>query len=124
MKIAIGTNDKQTINAGHFGESRRFCVVEVLMAKVRQVECRDNPWWNLEVGQRASKIAALLRDCDTLVIRSIVKQGLDFLSQKFRQVFLTSLTSLEEISARFSQGDMAGFKKYNPATQKFEACAE
>lgn len=119
MKIAIGTNDQQNINPHHFGESRYFFVVEI-SDNTRVSAYRENPWWNLEVSQRAPRIAALLGDCDAIVIRGIAKQGLDILSQTFRSIFLTRLTDLNEIAARLARGEMADFQAYNPATQKFE----
>ncbi len=119
MRIAIGTNDRQNINPHHFGESRYFYVVEISV-HARVVACRANPWWNLKVSQRAPRIAALLGDCEAIVIRGIVKQGLDILSQTFRSVLLTRLTEVDDIAARLARGEMAEFQTYNPATQKFE----
>jgi predicted Fe-Mo cluster-binding NifX family protein len=123
MKIAIGTNDRKTINSTHFGESRYFCVFEILMAQAHTVECRDNPWAAHEIPGKARNIVRLLNDCDAIVIRQIGKEGFKAWPEKKRLIFRTTLNDLDDIVGHFSQGEMEHFKKYNAAAGKFQACA-
>ena len=122
MKIAIGTHDKKTINPHHFGESKYFCVVEILMAQPRSVECRENPYTRHGIPGKGLKIADMLQDCDAYIVKSIGNHAFQFLPERGIQLFLTKLDDIDEILNKFSQGDLSEFKKFNPQTKKFEAC--
>ncbi len=122
MKIAIGTHDKKTINPDHFGESKYFCVAEILMAKPYSADCRENPYPGHGIPGKGRKIADLLHDCDAYVVRSIGKDAFKLLPERGIQIFLTRLTDLDEIIRTFSEGDLSAYKKFNPQTQKFEVC--
>jgi len=124
MKIVIGTNDRQTINPDHFGESKHFCVTEILMAKEHSVECRDNPFYNRGHGipGKARKIVELLRDCDVVIVKSIGKNAFKLFPDKKIELYLTRLSKIDDTINKFSHGELGYFKKFDPASGKFKEC--
>lgn len=123
MRIAIGTNDKKTLNPAHFGESRYFCVVETLMGRAYTVECRENPWPGHGIPGKSHKVVGLLDDCDAIVARKVGREAFKALPAKRKDLYLTSLTDLDEIIRRFSRGGLTRFRKYDPTRARFRSCA-
>lgn len=120
MKIVTGTNDKKTINPNHFGESRYFCVYEMLMGKESSVDCRENPFAGEHVPGKPQKIMELLNDCDVFIIRSIGRHAFTVLPSQNKTLYLTRLTEIEDVISKLSAGELKYFQKFNPASGKFE----
>ena len=122
MKVAIGTHDKKTLNVDHFGQSRYFCVVEILLAKPYSIEYRKNPASDWHGTGKSGQILELLQDCEAIIVHRMGQGGLRKFPQADKQIFMTSLSELDEIINLFSQGEMQYFKKFNPVKGKFEEC--
>lgn len=126
MKIAVGTDDLQTIRSGHFGESKYYKIFEVRDGQIISNEVRENPFvendhQEHEHGQ-AKNIMKLLNDCDIFLARSMGLHSMPKLLQKGKKPLITKTTSIEEAVDKVINGDYDNFKCFNPETKKLEAC--
>ncbi len=126
MKIAVGTDDLQTIRGGHFGESRFYKIFEVKDGQIISDEVRENPFvendhHEHEHGQ-AKNIMKLLSDCDIFLARSMGLHSMPKLLQKGKKPLITKITSIEDALGKFLKGEYSNFKCFNPETKKLESC--
>jgi len=121
VKLAIATNDKETIPRQHFGESRYFCIVDILNTQPFTVECRGNPIPEHHVPNKPERILELLQDCDALVGRGFGAGSFAQVARQKKQVLLTSHERIEDVTRDLHNGDLRRFKQFDPALNKFVA---
>jgi predicted Fe-Mo cluster-binding NifX family protein len=119
MKLAIATNDKQTIPRAHFGESRYFCIVDLGNAQPVTDEYRENPVPAHHTPGKPDRILVLLRDCNALVGRSFGSGVFSRVASERKQVILTSISRIEDVVRAFAKGDLQAFRRLDPAKMKF-----
>jgi hypothetical protein len=112
--------DERRLFAGHFGESPQFLVVELERPGAEGQERRPNPWHAEPIATRPPRIAALLADCEGVLVRAIAKQGLDQLSRRFR-VLLAPSDDLSLVLDSLEARGLAAFRRFDPALGKFVA---
>lgn len=120
MKLAIGLEDDQRVNSGHFGESPAFLIVDLDRAGEVGPEHRANPWQAEPIATRPPKIAALLADCDAILVRAIAKEGLAALSRRFT-VLLAPTGELAPLLAALERQGIAAFRRFDAAAGRFVA---
>ena len=118
--IALGCADPAHMFDGHFGESPGFTIVDC--DGVRPDEWRDNPWSQEPLTTRPPKIAALLGDCDAIMVRAIARAGLDQLSQRF-VVALATGDEVAQLAAQLTSNGVAGFRQFDRSLGKFVSTA-
>lgn len=119
MRIAMGAVTPHELNAGHFGVSPGFVIVERDdVGTLGEPAWRENPWTDEPIATRPPKIAALLADCDTILVRAIAKEGLAQLSARFT-VLLAATTEVAAIVDALRSPGLAGLRRYDPAAGKF-----
>jgi predicted Fe-Mo cluster-binding NifX family protein len=119
MKLAIATNDGQTIPRAHFGESRYFYIVDLGNAPPVTAECRDNPFPAHHTPGKQDRMLVLLRDCNALVGRSFGSGVFSRVTSGKKQLILTSVSRIEDVVCAFTKGDLHGFRRLDPAKMKF-----
>ena len=119
MKLAIATNDKQTIPKSHFGESRYFCVVDLHNGERFTDECRENPIPEFHTPGKSLAVLDLLGDCDVLVGWEFGRRLFSHATRVKQQAVLTPTSVIEEVVRAFSHGDMRGFRRLDPERKKF-----
>ena len=119
MKLAIGTNDKETLSKKHFGESRYFCVVDILNAKRYTDECRVNRVPEHNISGKRLRILEELKDCDALVGRSFGAGVLRNAVKTHTQIILTTLGRIDEAVNALIAGSLGQFRQFDPQKRKF-----
>jgi predicted Fe-Mo cluster-binding NifX family protein len=119
VKLAIATNDKRTIPKGHFGESRYFCVVDIEEPGPFTEECRDNPLPAHDTPGKSSVILDLLGDCDVLIGRGFGRHFFSHARGAKQQAVLTPVSVIDDVVQAFSQGELKGFRRFDPERGKF-----
>ena len=119
MRLAIATNDKQTIPKSHFGESRYFCVVDLQNGAPLTDECRENPIPEFHTPGKSLAILDLLSDCDVLVGREFGHRLFSHAGRVNQQAVLTPTSVIAEVVQAFSHGEMRGFRRLDPERRKF-----
>ncbi len=80
MKIAVATNNKETV-AGHVGKCKAFLVYEIENEKIKRIELRENTFTNHNRDQHQhhhgyggghghGRLVEGLKDCSTLIFKS------------------------------------------------------
>ncbi len=114
-KIALGCADHTNLFGGHFGESPGFMIVA---REGGAPQWRPNPWSAEPIESRPPKIAALLDDCDAIVVRAIAKEGLAQLSRRFT-VYRAPDEDVPSILATIVGSGIDAFRRFDPTTGKF-----
>lgn len=115
-RIALGCADPGHLFHGHFGESPGFVIVD--LDDHTPTEWRENPWREEPIATRPPKIAALLDDCATIMVRAIAKEGLAQLSQRFT-VTLAPSEDVTAIVDQLARTGLAGVRSYDRERGKF-----
>ena len=78
MKLAIGTDDKNSIREGHFGESQFYLIYEIRNGEIFSQELRENPFSidKNHLHSQAKNIIDLLNDCQIFIGKSMGKKSL------------------------------------------------
>ncbi len=119
MKLAIGTNDKETLPKKPFGESRYFCVVNLLNAQRFTDECRVNEVPEHYISGKRLRILEELKDCDALVGRSFGAGVLRNAAKTRVQIILTTLGRIDEVVHALQDGSLGQFRQFDPRIRKF-----
>jgi predicted Fe-Mo cluster-binding NifX family protein len=119
MRLAIGTDDQETLPKQHFGENRYFCVVDPGDSPAATPEYRANPASEGHGPGKRAQILQALQDCDALVGRGFGASLLTSGGGAAMQIILTSLARVDEVISAFRAGDMAPFKRFDPQSGKF-----
>ena len=119
MKIAIGTDDKETIRQGHFGESRYFWIVELDGYNIVSATYRENPLPEHEIPNKPLRIFQFLNDCDVIIARSMGKRAFSLLASMNKQGVITRHHNLQEAIEDFRKGRYQLFKFFDPTSGKF-----
>lgn len=114
-KIALGCADPAHLSDGHFGESPGFVVLD---SGTDGSEWRPNRWATEPIATRPPKIAALLADCDAIVMRAIATQGLAQLSQRF-VVLRAPDDDVARTVALLRERGVDALRRYDPDRGKF-----
>jgi predicted Fe-Mo cluster-binding NifX family protein len=120
MKLAIGVENERRLFGGHFGESPAFLVVDLDRPGESGRESRPNPWHAEPIATRPPKIAALLADCETILVRAIAKEGLIQLSGRFAVLLAPTDDLAAILSALDREGHTRG-RRFDPELGKFVA---
>ncbi|MHB2148520.1 NifB/NifX family molybdenum-iron cluster-binding protein [Calditrichota bacterium LG25] len=125
MRIAIGTDDLQTIRSGHFGESKYYKIFTVEDGKIVQEEIRENPYVKNEDHEhgQAKNIMQLLKDCDVFLARSMGMHSIPRLVEKGKKPMITRINSIDEAIGRLIGEPYDDFKCFNTQSMKFMPCA-
>ncbi len=128
MKIAVGTDDHETIRKDHFGESRRYRVLEVLNAEVVGKEWRESAHIMLENGRarhgQSQRIIELLQDCSLFMGRSFGKRSLQMIKSRGIDCIITSIENIDRAVSSYLDGQDEGFHYYDKKSKAFSPCAE
>jgi predicted Fe-Mo cluster-binding NifX family protein len=119
MKLAIGTNDKETLPKRPFGESRYFCVVNLLNAQRFTDDCRVNAVPEHDISGKRLRIVEELEDCDALVGRSFGAGILRNAAKMRAQIILTTLGRIDEVVHALQDGSLSQFRQFDPRKRKF-----
>jgi predicted Fe-Mo cluster-binding NifX family protein len=124
MKIAIPTDDKQTI-AGHFGRTLGFKVFEVAGDKITGEEYRENTFTGHARGQHGHHhgehhgphshkgILDNLGDCDTIVARGMGKMLIHDLTNAGKKIFITQEGIIDEALKKLMEGNLDHNESYD-----------
>jgi predicted Fe-Mo cluster-binding NifX family protein len=119
MKFAIGTNDKETLSNGHFGESHYFFVVNLMNAKRLTDECRVNAVAERHSTDKRLRILKELKDCDALIGRSFGHGALRNTRELQPKIILTGLDRIDRVVDALLSGSLDQFKQFDPGRRKF-----
>ena len=128
MKLAIGTDDQETIRKGHFIESRYYLVLEVLNAAVAAREWRENPEAkhsrsNGHQGQ-PQQIITLLGDCSIFLGASFGEKSLQEMSSRGIDCLLTEIEDINQAVSSYLDGQDEGFEYYDKQAKAFFPCSQ
>jgi len=128
MKIAIATDDGNTIRKGHFGSSRYYRIIEILNGEITGRELRGNsPVGNENATghhSQAQKIIDLLKDCSLFIAGSMGKKSSSEITARHIDCIITELKTVDLAVSRYLQGENEGFKFYDADSGKFTSCLE
>lgn len=119
MKLAICTNDKETVSNKHFGESRYFCVVDILNVHRFTDECRANAVPAHHTCDKRLRIVEELKDCDALIGRSFGAAVLRNAEKMRVQIILTRSGRIEDVVNALLAGSLDQFRQFDPRQRKF-----
>ena len=127
MKMAVGTDDQETIRKGHFGDSRCYLVMEVLNAEVIAKEWRESAHIGLENGKnrhgQPQRIIELLQDCSIFMGRSFGKRSLQVIKSRGIDCIITSIEDIDRAVSSYLDGQDEGFHYYDKKSKSFAPCA-
>jgi predicted Fe-Mo cluster-binding NifX family protein len=121
MKLAIATDDKQTIPRGHFGESRYFCIVGILDHRLFTEECRPNPGPDHGMSRKSERILELLQDCDAFVGRGFGARSFARVARERKQMLLTTHERIEDAVRDVRDRNLGRFRQFDPGAGRFVA---
>ena len=129
MKIAVGSDDLQTIRSGHFGESKYYKVFEVENGKIVGTKVIENPFLKEDNAQQhahgeAKNIMRLLSDCRIFLAKSMGMHSIPKLVQRGVKPVISQESSIEKAINALIEGNSSLFRCFNPAKGKFETCTE
>jgi len=128
MKIAVGTDDRQTVRKGHFGGSRYFVVIELLNAEVVGREARDNPHIEDQKTEKihgqADAIIHLLEDCNLFMGRTFGKGSVDEISSRGVDCISTPIEEIDDAVCSYLDGRLEKFSYYSPDTKEHRPCTQ
>jgi predicted Fe-Mo cluster-binding NifX family protein len=119
MKLAIATDDKDTIPSGHFGESRYFCIVDIPDHRLFTEECRPNPVPDHAMPRKSERILNVLQDCDAFVGRGFGARSLVRVAYAHKQILLTTRERIDEAVRDVQAGDLGRFRRFDPSSGRF-----
>ena len=126
MKIAIGSNDKQTINPRHFGESKFYMIFEILNGEIKSEELRENPFHvegKAEHG-KTKQVMEFLDDCDLFMGKTIGKKALEQLADNNIEVITTKIKDIQQAIEYYLIGKDDYFKFYNKDKRSMTPCTD
>ena len=128
MKIAVGTDDKETIRRGHFGESQFYRVIELLNGEIVSKECRQNPNIENKHGPhdhgQAQKPHALLSDCSLFMAKSMGKKSMVKLAERQIDCIITKHDHIDLAVAEYLHGNEDAFKYYDARKSALIPCSQ
>lgn len=126
MKIAIGSNDKETINPRHFGESKFYMIFEILNGQIISEELRENP--NLVEGRgehgKTKQVMSFLNDCDLFMGKNMGRKALEQLAENNVEVITTKVKNIQEALDYYLAGKDDFFKFYHKELKTMIPCVE
>ncbi len=129
MKIAIASNNQKTV-AYHLGRARGFVVVDIEDGEVKSRTYRPVSEDETTAGARmrhgacgghgpghgghghgqgaghGTAVVATIHDCDAVVARGAGHGMVRNLAQASKRLYLTELTSVDEVITAFLRGDL------------------
>jgi predicted Fe-Mo cluster-binding NifX family protein len=128
MKIAIGTDDQESIRKGYFGDSRYYLILEVRNAAVAGREWREDPdatrsKSNGHNGQ-PQRIIMFLGDCSIFLGGSFKEKFLQEISSRGIDCFLTEIEDINKAVSSYLDGQDEGFQYYDKEKKTFIPCSQ
>jgi predicted Fe-Mo cluster-binding NifX family protein len=128
MKIAIGTDDKETIRKGHFGQSRHYLIIEFLNGEIVSREYRRNPDATGEHGKyhqdQANKILELLSDCSLFMAKRMGKTALAKLAARGIDCIITEIDPIDQAVEQYLYGSDEAFQFYDGRKATLIPCSQ
>jgi predicted Fe-Mo cluster-binding NifX family protein len=128
MKIAIGTDDKETIRKGHFCQSRYYFIVEFLNAEVASLEYRRNAGATGEHGPyhdgQVEKTLELLSDCNLFMAKRMGKRSLAKLAAHGIDCIITDIDAIDRAVGQYLYGGDEAFQFYDGRNAKLIPCSQ
>ena len=129
MRVAVGTDDLNTIRNGHFGESKYFKIFEVEKEKVTETEIRENPFLKPESEDthhhgEAKKIMEFLKDCDIFIARSMGLHSIPKLIKMGVKPLITREKEVRQAVEALASGKTDTFLCFDETSKKFNPCKE
>ena len=126
MKIAVGTDDSETIHNGPFCGSKYFKVFEILNAEVVDSLLRDNLVVTGEMiiqgHVKAGEVLRLLKDCSLFMGRSFGKEAVDDISSHGIDCISTPIHGIEDAVDSYLDGKLENFSYYSPNLKVHRPC--
>ncbi len=102
MKIAIPTDDFQTIPRKMLGRAKYFVIYEVgLNGKCDLFEKRSNPYERTLQRGKTFDVMEVLKDCQIIISRNIGKKGIERMKKAGFRVILTKQLLITEALTTF-----------------------
>ncbi len=128
MKIAVGTDDRQTIRKGDFCESRYFMVFEILNAKVTASEVRDNKHPEerkaVEKHGQVEGIIHLLSDCGLFLAKDFYRDAADEIYSQGIDCITTRREEIDDAVDSYLDGKLEDFSYYSPDAKAHLPCTQ
>ena len=121
MKFAVATDDKETIRRAHFGESRYFCIVDVLAGRPFTQECRQNPVPDHDGPRKSERILEALKDCRAFVGRGFGARSLARVAREHKLMLLTARERVDDAVRDVQAGNLGWFRRFDPSSGRFVA---
>lgn len=125
MKIAVGTDDKQHIRKGHFGDSSDYFIFVVEGQTIVGESFRHNPNSDdsAEGGRhhhgKVNAIWSTLNDVDVFIGRSMGRESVPKLIERGVLPILTKIEDAREAVQAFLRGEKEKFLYFDPIQKKF-----
>ena len=103
MKIAIPTNDGETIFQKMFGMAKEFHIYEIIDSDIRFLEKRNNPFESTLQHLKTLDVYDLISDCDIIISNKIGIKGIKRLEDRGMKIFFTDgkiLNGLSKLKVR------------------------
>ena len=126
MKIAVATDDGESIRKNHFGSSRYYQIIEILNGEIIKKELRRNPFAETDDEShshgQADTILDLLEDCSLFIGRSMGKKSVAVITARQIDCIITKFETVDIAVDRYLEGDGREFKFYDADAGKFISC--
>ena len=128
MKIAIGTDDKETIRKGHFGQSRYYLIIEFRNGEVASLEYRRNADATGEHGQyhhgQVEKTLERLSDCSLFMAKRMGKTSLAKLAAHGIDCIITEIDPIDQAVHEYLYGSDEAFQFYDGRKATLIPCSQ
>lgn len=127
MKLAVATNDKETISKDYFKDSNYYLVYEILNGKIVSEELRENRSSgesNLNANEQMDQILDLLKDCTIFLGKQMDKKSLTSISSQNIDVIITTKENVNETVSSFLEPIDDYFQYYDFKSGKFVTCKD
>lgn len=129
MKIAVGTDDKQHIRKGHFGDSLYFLIVtadgqtiksESVVRNPHAVDAEKKPENHQHHHGKAKAIWTTLNGVDVFIGRSMGRESVPKLIERGVLPVLTKIEDIREAVRAFLHDEKEKFLYFDTVEKKFK----